>query len=180
MALPRTIAILLVGSLGCSHDVRDADCTPDAPSADASDACIYPDGRAPLPPRRCEPQLDAPTSDPDFAEIAAIITEDQNAMGEPRGACTQAICHGDPATPGGDLYLPEEPAALYETLISTIGVTVRQPYVVPGDPAATWMHCNMRTPAEGGVGVRMPQTHFLTDQDYELLESWILNGAEGP
>jgi hypothetical protein len=180
MASERSFLAVLVGLLGCSHDVRDADCTPDEPSVAASDACIYPDGRAPLGPERCEPLLEAPTSDPPFSEIAALITEDLNAMGELRGACTQAICHGTPAIAAGDLYFPEEPAALYAALVSTIGVTVRKPYVVPGDPAATWMHCNMRTPADGGVGLRMPQTHFLTEQDYELLESWILNGAEGP
>ena len=180
MALHRSLPAVLVLLLGCSHEVRDADCTPDEPGVSASDACIYPDGRAPLAPERCEPLLDAPTSDPTFSEIAAIVTDEQNAMGEPRGACTQAICHGTPATAAGDLYLPDEPGALYAALVSTIGVTVRKPYVVPGDPAATWMHCNMRTPAEGGVGQRMPQTHFLTEQDYELLESWILNGAEGP
>ncbi|MBW3537785.1 MAG: hypothetical protein KY395_08515, partial [Actinobacteria bacterium] len=49
------------------------------------------------------PLLDAPTSDPPFAAIHALITEEVNAMGEPRGACTQSICHGNPETAAGDI-----------------------------------------------------------------------------
>ena len=174
------LAIILCAATGCANNASDADCTPSEGSFEASEDCIYRDARAPLAPVTCEPRLDAPTSDPPFAAIHALITDEVNAMGEPRGACTQTICHGNPETAAGDIHLPSDPEALYATLISTIGVTVRRPYVVPGDPDRTWMHCNMRLPAEGGVGLRMPQTHFLTDEDYELLESWILHGAEGP
>jgi hypothetical protein len=174
------LAVLLAATTSCRSDASNADCTPDEPSFAASDACIYGDGQGALERQRCEPLLDVPTSDPEFSEIAALIVQEDDGMGTARGGCVQAICHGNPGTAGGGIHLPSEPAALYATLVSTIGSTVRKPYVVPGDPEATWMHCNMRLASEGGVGVRMPQTHFLSEEDYELLESWILQGARGP
>jgi hypothetical protein len=174
------LAVVLAATAGCRNDASDADCTPEESSYEQSLACIYGDGQGPLEPHRCAPRLAAPTSDPPFSEIAALLVEVDDGMGTARGGCVQANCHGNPGVAGGGIYLPSEPSALYAALVATIGSTVRKPYLVPGDPDATWMHCNMRLAHDGGVGVRMPQTHFLSDEDYALLESWILQGAKGP
>lgn len=103
----------------------------------------------------------------------ATLAEVQETIFSPR--CSLASCHGG-ANPVRDLDLQAG-----ATHASTVGVESTIPgrvYIVPGDPAASFL---LTVVTEGAVddGIdQMPPGFALPAEELALLESWIENGAE--
>ena len=172
-------AILVLAVAACvPNDRLDANCTPDEPSVDQNRDCNRSDGLGPGVLVVCDAIQDEPASDPTWDDVKDILTS------EAKGRCSDtAGCHGDAATAAIGLHLPaDDDQALYDALINTTG---RQgvPYLIPGDPGGSWMHCNLRNRNfDGGVGKAMPlgDEGLPDDADVLLIEDWILQGAVGP
>ena len=168
-----------VALLGCNQfDRLDSTCTPDEPSIDESEDCIRANGRGPLLGAECDAIQEEAGSDPTWAEVEAVLTD------ETRGSCTlnSLGCHGEPGGGISGIAITGTGQELYDSLLSTTG-TQGRPYVIPDDPEASWMHCNVRNRNfEGSVGKAMPLTPqgLPDDADVLLIEDWILQGAKGP
>ncbi len=86
--------------------------------------------------------------------------------------CADAGCH-DPVSVGGGLDLVTEP---YETLTTRASATYGVAYVVPGDPAASFLYQKVAG-TQGDQGSRMPIGSFLPDAAIDVVEQWIADGA---
>lgn len=158
---------------GCADfGSRDTRCTPDAPNRNASEDCLF-DDVSDDEIELCIPTREVAESEPTFAEVFDILVRDDVG-------CDSAVCHGGVAN--GNFRINQgEVEAAYESLTTSRGTGKSNFYVVPGDPEASWMHCNVRPEgSEGIIGQVMPQFTGLTDEDARVIEDWILNGAPGP
>jgi hypothetical protein len=174
----------IVSMLACvPNERRDAHCTPDEGSIDASGDCIYAgDGKGPAfhEDACAPPEGPKPATCPNFDQIVFLFNDAS------RGNCTSGACHGRPDSAAVGIYFdPTDARSFYTSLTSATG-SVGTPYVVPDDPATpdnealtSWVQCNVR--GEPGGGFPMPVWSGLPDPaDAELVDDWILCGAPGP
>ncbi|MFO0611718.1 MAG: hypothetical protein U0414_03955 [Polyangiaceae bacterium] len=181
-----TGAAIAAGILGAclSNPIKDAHCSPDAPSIAEDPDCIYAgDGKGPaFVEAACEaPQIAKPAS------CAGLFTKVFDMMNDgARGNCAATACHGYEPTAASGIYFDSgDPQATYDELLAVTG-TVGTPYVVADDPATgdnealtSWMPCNVA--AQHGGGYPMPPASGLPTQgDVDLVAQWIVCGAPGP
>lgn len=173
----RTAKTLVLAGLltlvGCAdYGARDAMCTPDSPNQAADPDCIYADVSGDEV-ELCIPTVDTPATNPTFQEVFDILVR-------PDVGCDSATCHGGVAN--GDIKINQgELDAAYESLTTSRGNGKTNFYVTPGNPEASWMHCNVRPAGSPGIiGQVMPQGTGMTEEDARVIEDWILNGAAGP
>lgn len=95
--------------------------------------------------------------------------------------CTNAACHG-----GGETSPAPRMSDAHGAYAQIMGATFApQPYVVPGDPNASQMLCNLVLApgqgmnAHGACGVSMPLStnSVLTQDDLATIAEWIACGA---
>jgi len=169
----RLVLAGLLTMAGCAdYGARDARCTPDSPHQGVSDDCIYADvSRDEV--ELCVPTVEMPATNPTFEEVFAILVS-------PDVGCDSATCHG--GVSNGDVRINQgEIVAAYESLTTSRGNGKTNFYVTPGDPEASWMHCNVRPiGSEGIIGQVMPQGTGMSEENARIIEDWILNGAPGP
>jgi len=167
-----TLAGLLTIAGCADYGARDSRCTPDAPHHGVDEDCLYADVSGDEV-ELCIPSVATPTSNPTFQEVFEILVS-------PEVGCDSATCHGGVAN-GGIKINQGEAVAAYESLTQSRGNGKSNLYVTPGDPEASWMHCNVRPlGSEGIIGQVMPQNRGMTEEDAQVIEDWILNGAPGP
>lgn len=155
---------------GCANDALDASCTPDEPSIDLNDDCIYVNGQVAVQPAPCEPYDGEIPAAPAWEETFSILTAPE------RGNCSADYCHGEQDTAELGIWLPQgNRDTFYETLINSKG-TIGRPYLNPGDPEASWMHCNVRGAPGGGSAMPKP-AGMPVFSDALQIEAWVLAGG---
>jgi hypothetical protein len=186
-AFPLAIALSagLAALEGClENPIKDAHCSPDAPSNADDPGCIYAGkGRGPgFHEDACAaPQSPLPAV---CASTFGIVFEMMNDTA--RGNCASTACHGYPPTAANGIYFDSgDPEGTYETLLGVTG-SVGTPYVVADDPSTpdnealgSWMPCNVA--GLHGGGFPMPEWSGLVAQsDIDAVGAWIACGAPGP
>lgn len=120
----------------------------------------------------CEPDLNCSVS---FQDDVFPILDTKAGCGK------TPTCHGDGA---GELTLIAGDADNYLTTLSAYTLLDEGPYIVPCDPDASKLLCNLRpltgeTNPFGTCGSRMPKNaeDGPTEAEINLIKDWILCGA---
>jgi hypothetical protein len=169
----RTIALsTLLGAMstGCANDAMDASCTPDSPSIDLDDDCIYVNGQVAITPKPCEPYDGELPAAPPWEDVFSLLNSAQ------QGNCSADYCHGVQDTAADGIWLPAgNRDTFYEALTNAKG-SIGRPYLAPDNPAASWMHCNVRGAPGGGSAMPKPAGMPILS-DALRVEAWVLAGA---
>lgn len=171
------LVVAMVGPVGgcfLDNDVSDGQCTPSAPDISLNDDCPYQNGRGPqLPAAACEPRQAEAGTAATWTDVLAIFLD------QSRGNCSAGGCHGVEDKAAVGIFLPaNDPQAFYDALVNTTG-SVGRPYVNPKDPLSSWIHCNVRGTAGGGLPMPKP-AGLISQADADIVEDWVLGGAAGP
>lgn len=101
------------------------------------------------------------------------------------GSCALSSCHGDRnGNPGVGIFLPlGDPDGIYADLQGTSRVATGAKFVVPRDPAKSFLYGKMSGELgafacpSAGCGDRMPPDGRLDSADLATVKLWITEGA---
>lgn len=110
---------------------------------------------------------------------------------EAKGKCSDSNCHAPGTGKDGPTITAGDAAASYASLVAYVTISDGLPYVVPCNPPASQMLCNMKLGAMTGLNAygdcsnRMPKVsaadmvadEFLTQADVNKIAEWIKCGA---
>jgi mono/diheme cytochrome c family protein len=113
-----------------------------------------------------------PVSPRDFTKVRYIFGISVN-LGPSLGKCS--LCHGPGTSNGPDLAHPFDPVTGAVNITASNGQTM----IIPGDPDNSLLVKKLTDPVPAGAGRSMPlKAPPLTDEQIELVQRWILEGAQ--
>lgn len=165
----------LLASGGCS--VGDQLCTPDSNPGDKTDACPYGPPGGPKPPVSNCPDIpqkspaECATPKTWVNDVFPIIATDAPDT----AACGIATCHGNEKFYSRVFLPPDDALGTFNALTAYKG-SQQYPYINPGNPAHSWILCNLEDPP--GVGQVMPSPPgVITPEQIDTIREWIACGA---